>query len=101
MKQTVDKTEENKALLEESLQNLGEITGTILELIHIGNILDSQDEEDKQTISLWGMHEKEKSSQDYRKSIDHVRKANSREKLKLSKIMNVNKDYTVVTIDKD
>lgn len=56
-----------------SLQNMGEITATILELTHIGNILDSQDEQDRQTISLWGMHEKDRAM-DYKISTHKMRK---------------------------
>jgi hypothetical protein len=86
-----------------SIKNLGEITATILELINIGNMLDSQDEEDRQKISLWGLHEKYRTSasKDYSKSIDHIRKSRTKEKLKLSKIQNSGKEYNVITLDKE
>lgn len=95
-----------ESLIEEysdSLQNLGEVTGTILELLNISNVLDSQDEEDRQSISLWGMYDKPSRSKakDYSRSIEHIRKPNSKEKLKLAKIQNPNGNYNVITLDKD
>lgn len=88
---------------DESLKNLGEITGTILELQNINNALDSQDEEDRQSISLWGMYDKPNRSKakDYSRSIEHIRKPNSKEKLKLGKIQNPSGNYNVVTVDKN
>lgn len=97
----IDQMQAQTAYHSESINNLGEITGTLLELSHIGNLLDSQDEEDRRNISLWGMYEKDRTK-DYQKSIDLVRKSNIKEKLQLSKIANpIGGKYNVVTIDKD
>ena len=75
----------------------------MLELTNINNALDSQDEEDRQSISLWGMHDKYNGAKtkQYGKSIDHIRKSNTKEKLKLSKIRNQSGEYNVITIDKN
>jgi len=74
----------------------------VLELIKMSNILSAQDEEDRKNISLWGTKEKQRnSSQDYKRSIDHIRKSNTTEKFKLANIQNESGRYNVVTLDKD
>lgn len=95
--------EKEVQIYDESLRNLGEITATLLELTNINNYLDSQDEEDRQSISLWGMYEKNKSkgSKEYGRSIDHIRKADNNERHKLSSMLNQKGEYNVVTIDKN
>ena len=49
------------------------------------------------------MYQDKKShpSIDYSKSIDHIRKANPKVNLKLSKIKNNDGKYNVITLDKD
>ncbi|CAI2359661.1 unnamed protein product [Moneuplotes crassus] len=97
----LDKILSKQAGYDISIKNLGEITATVLELLHIGNVLDCQDEEDRQAISLWGFNEREQGKKEFDKTINHVRKTNSRERLKLSSVINTKKDYNVVTVDKD
>ncbi|CAI2363048.1 unnamed protein product [Moneuplotes crassus] len=54
------------------------------------------------SLFLFGdFNESGKPSKEYNKSINHVRKANSRERLKLSSVVSTRKDYNVVTVDKD
>ena len=54
---------------EESIFNLGRALGVIMEILHLDSTLERYDEEDKQSIALWGTHDKKSSAaSDYTKA---------------------------------
>ena len=65
------------------------------------NSLDTQDEEDKQSISLWGGQERIRSNkEDYTKIFSNIRKPNLKENIKLANMGRRKGQYNVVTLDK-
>ena len=73
----------------------------IIGIIRLKSALDTQDEEDKQSISLWGGQERITSSKDdYNKMFSKIRKPNSKENTKLANMGRRNGLYNVVTLDK-
>ena len=81
--------------------NFTDVINRIIGIIRLKSALDTQDEEDKQSISLWGGQERITSSKDdYNKMFSKIRKPNSKENTKLANKGRRNGLYNVVTLDK-
>jgi lipocalin len=73
-----------------------------MEILQLNGIMDQYDDQDKNSISLWGTQERRPtSSMSYLKANAKIRRSNSKEKLKMSILHPFKGDYNVLTIDKD
>ena len=88
--------------IEKGIINIGEVISGIVEVLLIQSWLDEQDEKDRKSVSLWGINQKfPHKTEEYYKSISNIRKSNHSEKFKLSNVLNVKRNYNIITIDKN